>query len=86
MPQAVAARGDAVGRHLRKQGKEEIPVLVDWEVQHWIDEALEGATHASKLVGDRITQIGVQCTTRDGRRSWNKSGILSLAARTARQA
>ncbi len=46
------------------RGMEEIPVLVDLEVQHWIAEALEGATHTLELVEDRITQIGVQCTTR----------------------
>jgi hypothetical protein len=45
------------------RGTEEIPVLVDLEVQHWIAETLEGATHASELVGDLITQIGVQCTS-----------------------
>jgi hypothetical protein len=41
---------------------EEILVLVDLEVQHWIAEALETAAHALELVGDRITQISVQCT------------------------
>jgi len=46
-----------------KRGTEEILVLVDLEVQHWIAETLEGATHASELVGDLITQIGVQCTS-----------------------
>jgi hypothetical protein len=56
------------------QGTEEIPVLVDLEVQRWIAEALEGATHASKLVGNRITQIGVQCTTREGKRSRDELG------------
>jgi hypothetical protein len=40
------------------QGAEEILVLVDWEVQHWVAEALEGAKHASSLVGDRIAKIG----------------------------
>jgi hypothetical protein len=40
-------------------GRGEISVLVDWEVLHWIAEALEGATRALKLVGDRITRIGV---------------------------
>jgi hypothetical protein len=27
------------------RGPEEIPVLVDFEVQHWVAEALENATH-----------------------------------------
>jgi hypothetical protein len=68
------------------QGTEEIPVLVDLEVQHWIAEALEGATHASELVGDRITRIGVQCTSRDGKRSQNKSSYPSPAAKRVKQA
>ncbi len=46
----------------RNRGKEEIPVLVDLEVQHWIAEALEGAAHAAGLVGDRITQMA--CSSR----------------------
>ncbi len=65
------------------RGTGEIPVLVDLEVQHWIAEALEGATHASELVGDRITQISVQCTSRDGKRSQNESSNPSPAAKRA---
>jgi hypothetical protein len=68
------------------RGKEEIPVLVDLEVQHRIPETLEGETHASELVGDRITQIGMHCTTRDGKRSRNESSDPSPAARKTRQA
>jgi hypothetical protein len=68
------------------RGTEEIPVLVDLEVQHWIAEALEGTTHTSELVEDRINQIGVQCTTRGRKRSQNESGDPSPVARKARQA
>ncbi len=55
-------------------------------MQHWIAEALEGAAHASELVGDWITQIGVQCTSRDGKRSRNESRNPSPAVRRVRQA
>ncbi len=67
-------------------GTEEIPVLVDLEVQHWMAEALEGATRTSELVEGRITQIGVQCTSQDGKRSQNESSDPSPAAKRARQA
>jgi hypothetical protein len=68
------------------RGMEEIPVLVDLEVQHWIAEALETAAHALGLVGDRITQTGMQCMRRNGRRSQNESSSPSPAAKRARQA
>ncbi len=55
-------------------------------MQHWIAEALEGATHASELVEDRITQIGVRCTTLGRKRIQNESGDPSPAARKAWQA
>ncbi len=55
-------------------------------MQHWIAEALEGATHASELVGDRITQICEQCTTRGGKRSRDEPSDPSPAARKARHA
>ncbi len=35
---------------------EAIPVLVDWEVQHLVAEALEGAKHASSFVRDQIAK------------------------------
>jgi hypothetical protein len=49
------------------RGTEEIPVLVDWEVQHWVAEALEGAKQASSLVGDQDRCTA--CRLRRGRRS-----------------
>jgi hypothetical protein len=70
----------------KDRGTGEIPVLVDLEVQPLIAEALEGATHTLELMGDRITQIGVQCTSRDGKRSQNESSDPSPAAKSARQA
>ncbi len=70
----------------RNRGVGEIPVLVDLEVQHWIAEVLEGAARASELVRDRITQIGVQCTNRDGRRSRDDADSLNPMVRRAVQA
>jgi hypothetical protein len=75
-----------LGDIYENQGAEEIPVLVDWEVQRWIAEALEGAKRTSSLAGDRIAQIGAQCTSRDGRRGRDKQSGPSAAARKARQA
>jgi hypothetical protein len=62
----------------------QITILMDLEVQHWIAEALDTAVHALELVGDRITRIGVQCTSRDGKRSQNESSGPSPAAKRAR--
>jgi hypothetical protein len=41
------------------RGPEEIPVLVDFEVQHWIAEALESATRATGLIIGRVASIGM---------------------------
>ncbi len=43
--QREAGRMEAISKD---RGAEEIPVLVDLEVQHWMAEALEGAAHASE--------------------------------------
>jgi hypothetical protein len=56
--QREAKRMEAISED---QGAEEIPVLVDLEVQHWIAEALEGAVRASELIGARIAPAGVCC-------------------------
>ncbi len=66
------------------RGAEEIPVLVDLEVQHWIAEALEGATRASELIGDRIAPAGVCCPSRgEGESQTEASGLSPAAARAA---
>ncbi len=67
------------------RGPEEIPVLVDLEVQHWIAEALEGATCASELVGDRIAPAGVCRPSQGEGESWKEAGSLDPAARRAAQ-
>ncbi len=46
------------------RGPEEILVLVDLEVQHWIAEALEGATRALELIRDRIAPADVRHPSR----------------------
>ncbi len=70
----------------KDRGVEEIPVLVDLEVQHWMAEALEGAAHASELMGDRIALAGVRCSNRGKEESRNEAGGLSPAARRVAQA
>jgi hypothetical protein len=68
------------------RGTEEITVLVDWEVQHWVAEALEGAKLASSLVGDRIAKIGAQRAGRDGEEGRDEGDGPSPADRKAKQA
>jgi hypothetical protein len=58
------------------RGVEEVPVLVDLEVQHWIAEALEGATRASGLIGDRVAPAGM-CTRAEARRGAGKRQAAS---------
>jgi hypothetical protein len=42
------------------QGLEEIPVLVELEVQQWVDEALRNAARATERILDRIASLGVR--------------------------
>jgi hypothetical protein len=59
---------------------------VDLEVQHWIAEALEGAAHASELIGDRIALAGLRCPSQDKEESRKEASSLSPAARRVAQA
>jgi hypothetical protein len=43
------------------RGPEEIPVLMDFEVQHWVAEALENATRATERILGRVASMGVHC-------------------------
>jgi hypothetical protein len=70
----------------KDRGAEEIPVLVDLEVQHWMAEALEGATRASELARDRIALISVRCPGRGREENWNEADGPSPTARRAAQA
>jgi hypothetical protein len=63
-------------------GPEEIPVLVDFEVQHWIAEALEGATRATGLIIGRVASMGVHRPNL-GRK---EAGTLDPVASSATQA
>jgi hypothetical protein len=66
------------------RGAEEILVLVDLEVQHWIAEALEGATRASELIGDRIAPGRRALPSRgEGESRTEASGLSPAAARAA---
>ncbi len=70
----------------KDRGAEEIPVLVDLEVQHWIAEALEGAARASELMGDRIALAGVRCPSQGKKEGRKEAGGLNPAATRAAQA
>jgi hypothetical protein len=47
------------------RGPEEIPVLVELEVQHWVDEALENATRATERILSRVASMGVHHSNLD---------------------
>ncbi len=64
------------------RGPEEIPVLVDFEVQHWVAEALESATHATGLIISRVASMGMHRPDL-GRQ---EAGALDPAASRATQA
>jgi hypothetical protein len=40
------------------RGPEEIPVLVELEVQHWVDKALENAARATERILGRVASMG----------------------------
>jgi hypothetical protein len=64
------------------QGPEEIPVLMDFEVQHWVAEALENATRATELILGRVASMG----THHPSLNQEEAGDLDLAASRATQA
>ncbi len=64
------------------RGPEEIPVLMDFEVQHWVAEALENATRATELILGRVASMGMHCPNLDQQ----EAGDLDLAASRATQA
>ncbi len=47
------------------RGPEEIPVLVELEVQQWVDEALRNAARATERVLDRVASMGVRRPEQD---------------------
>jgi hypothetical protein len=64
------------------RGPEEIPVLMDFEVQHWVAEALENATRATELILGRVASMGMHCPNLDQQ----EAGHLNPAASRATQA
>jgi hypothetical protein len=63
-------------------GPEEIPVLVDFEVQHWVAEALESATGATGLIIGRVASMCAHNPNPDRK----EAGALDPAASRATQA
>ncbi len=47
------------------RGPEEIPILVELEVQHWVDEALENAKRATERILGRVASMGVHHSNLD---------------------
>ena len=47
------------------RGPEEIPVLVELEVQQWVDEALRNTARATKRILDRVASMGVRRPDQD---------------------
>jgi hypothetical protein len=47
------------------RGTEEIPVLMELEIQHWVDEALENATRATEHILGRAASTGVRLPSLD---------------------
>jgi hypothetical protein len=64
------------------RGPEEIPVLMDFEDQHWVAEALENATRATELILGRVASMGMHCPNLDQQ----EAGDLDPAASRATQA
>jgi hypothetical protein len=71
-----------MGTVLDDRGPEEIPVLMDFEVQHWVAEAMENATLATELILGRVASMGMHCPHQDQQ----EAGDLNPAASRATQA
>ncbi len=63
------------------RGSEEIPVLVELEVQQWVDEALRNAARATERILDRVASLGVRRPDRD----YGEAGDFDLADSKAAQ-
>ncbi len=68
------------------QGPEEIPVLVELEVQQWVDEALRNAARATKRILDRVASLGVRCPDRDHEEAGGFDPADSKVAQTVMRA
>jgi hypothetical protein len=64
------------------RGPEEVPVLMDFEVQHWVAEALENATRVTELILGRVASMGTRHPSLDQ----EEAGDLDSTASRATQA
>ncbi len=63
------------------RGPEEIPALIELEVQQWVDEALRNAARATERILDRVASLGVRRPDRD----CGEAGDFDLADSKAAQ-
>ncbi len=68
------------------RGTEEIPVLVELEVQHWVDEALENATRATERILGRVASMGVRHPSLDQEEASDFDLTASKAAQAVMRA
>jgi hypothetical protein len=68
------------------RGLEEIPVLVELEVQQWVDEALRNAARATERILDRIASLGVRRPDQDCGEASDFDLANSKAAQTVMRA
>jgi hypothetical protein len=71
-----------MGTISEEQGPEEVPVLADFEVQHWVAEALESATRATGLILGWVASM----VAHDPNQDQKEAGALDPAASRATKA
>jgi hypothetical protein len=81
-PRLLLRETQRMGTVSDDRGPEEIPVLMDFEVQHWVAEALENATRATVLILSRVASMGMHRLNLDQ----EEAGDLDLTASRAAQA
>jgi hypothetical protein len=68
------------------RGLEEIPVLVELEVQQWVDEALRNAACTTERILDRVASLGVRRPDQDPKEAGDFDLADSKAAQTVMRA
>jgi hypothetical protein len=68
------------------RGPEEIPVLVELEIQQWVDEAMRNAARATERILDRIASLGVRSPDKDCGEAGDFDPADSKAAQTVMRA
>jgi hypothetical protein len=68
------------------RGPEEIPVLVELEVQQWVDEALRNAARATERILERVASLGVRRPDQDHEEAGDFDLADSKAAQTVMRA